>query len=712
MKKINIKSLFTIIIAVLIIFTTSSFAIYNVSANEVGVSITKNLTAEFKEWQNLSDEEKENTIQPQAYNLNVGESTKKSVISGATSAVGDSVLPSEFIIVDEDKIPDLVKNQQTTEECWAFSTTSILETNVKKTRNKNMLFSPRHIDYATSRVFADGINLKGYNRNVGSGNFYISLAYCVSGNGPVLYEQMPFENNTNKINLSEIDIDPALKLENYVQFADIYKDYSTGSIKYYDTDISNSNVNNASEYSKSDVNKVRDLIKNHLMNYGALSGYMYIGQDMFNYVNSTEEYTAYFNNNSNKSFNHAVTIIGWDDNFSKDNFREDKKPENDGAYIVLNTSYGDYDEFSVLYVSYDDLWIETNNFGIVSTTDIDYENIYQYDEYGYNMPVNLTDENGNNISSGYIANVFDAKEKDGKDEYINEVSIYLPTTSNVDIYLNPEGDDKTAITKYADADVLTAGYHTIKLSTPVKITGDKFVVAAKLTTDEVLFGTECNFQSNGLGSSFFDYVTANAGESFYARDISKWKDLNDKIEDTNICLKAFTTYQDEPEEIIEPINVEKIELDKTKIELKEGESATLVVSITPSNADNKNITWTTDNASIATVTSTGIIKAVKEGTTTITATSVDGGKIATCIVTVKGEIPEEDEIYYNNDDDSSSNNGSSTNTSTNTINDTTRATGTIPQTGTQILKIASIVIIVILASVIIFIKYKRNNDVK
>ena len=701
MKKNYIRYISIIIIAILITINTSSLAIV-----DIGTKIPEDVTKEFKEWQNLSEEEKENTIQPQAYSLPIENSVKKSILKG-TASVGEGSLPNRYVIVDDDKISTLVKDQMNTNECWAFTTTSIIETNVAKKRNKNILLSPRHIDYTCSRTnFLDGENLKGYNRGVGFGNMYLSLAYCVSGKGPVLNEDMPFESNENKIYLSEIDIEPVLKVADYTQFADIYKDYTSEGVKYYG--VQEGNGQYSMEYSQNDVNTVREQMKKHLMNNGAISAYTYLDLDL---INITDEYTTYYNDDKDKLYNHAITIIGWDDDFSKDNFKEGYKPLNDGAYIVLNTSNGNHGELAVLYVSYDDVWIDTNNFGIDSTTDIDYENIYQYDEFGYNMPVAFEDQNGQNVQTGYIANVFDAKEKAGKDEYINEVSLYVPVTSNVDIYLNTQSGDKTSIRKVASADVLDSGYHTIKLSTPEKITGDKFVVSAKITSDVATYGVECNFNSYKGISSFFDCITANAGEGFYSLDMQEWNDVTDEYNDTSICLKAFTTYQDEPaEEEDQVVHVENISLNKNKIELKEGESSTLVVSLSPSNADNKNITWKSDDESIATVSTTGIIKAVSEGTTTITATTVDGGKVATCSVTVKGKIAEEDEIYYDNNE--VNNNGDNNGNTSGTAKDTTTATGTIPQTGEETSKIVCVIIVVIATTVIIFIKYRKNNELK
>lgn len=79
--------------------------------------------------------------------------------------------------------------------------------------------------------------------------------------------------------------------------------------------------------------------------------------------------------------------------------------------------------------------------------------------------------------------------------------------------------------------------------------------------------------------------------------------------------------------------VEGITLNQTELPLGVGSSSTLTATVAPENATNKAVTWTTDNAEVATV-ADGVVTAVAEGTATITATTVDGGFTASCAVTV------------------------------------------------------------------------------
>ena len=85
------------------------------------------------------------------------------------------------------------------------------------------------------------------------------------------------------------------------------------------------------------------------------------------------------------------------------------------------------------------------------------------------------------------------------------------------------------------------------------------------------------------------------------------------------------------------IGVTEVTLDKTELTLTEGEAETLTATVRPDNADNKKVTWSSDKTEIATVDGSGKVTAVKAGEAVITVTTEDGGKTATCKVTVKAK---------------------------------------------------------------------------
>lgn len=86
-------------------------------------------------------------------------------------------------------------------------------------------------------------------------------------------------------------------------------------------------------------------------------------------------------------------------------------------------------------------------------------------------------------------------------------------------------------------------------------------------------------------------------------------------------------------------NVESISLDKTNLQLYIGKTASLTATVSPSNANNPALTWISSDPDVATVNENGDVTALTEGNTTITVTSVDCNKTATCSVSVATFVP-------------------------------------------------------------------------
>lgn len=85
---------------------------------------------------------------------------------------------------------------------------------------------------------------------------------------------------------------------------------------------------------------------------------------------------------------------------------------------------------------------------------------------------------------------------------------------------------------------------------------------------------------------------------------------------------------------IENIDVSKITIEPNSLEMKVNEENLLNISVEPKNATNKNIKWSSSDVSVVTVDVGGKVKAIKEGTATITATS-SNGIVSTCNINVK-----------------------------------------------------------------------------
>ena len=81
-----------------------------------------------------------------------------------------------------------------------------------------------------------------------------------------------------------------------------------------------------------------------------------------------------------------------------------------------------------------------------------------------------------------------------------------------------------------------------------------------------------------------------------------------------------------------------VTLDKTSVTIEKGKTQSLTATITPSNAENKRVSWSSSNTSVATVDKNGVVTAKANGTATITVETNDGGKTASCTVTVKTSV--------------------------------------------------------------------------
>ena len=91
--------------------------------------------------------------------------------------------------------------------------------------------------------------------------------------------------------------------------------------------------------------------------------------------------------------------------------------------------------------------------------------------------------------------------------------------------------------------------------------------------------------------------------------------------------------------VVPPVEVSSVSLSEESLTLTEGGTASLTATVLPENADNKEVDWSSSDSGVATVDANGLVTAVAAGSATITVTTVDGGKTATCAVTVQAPEP-------------------------------------------------------------------------
>ena len=269
-------------------------------------------------------------------------------------------------------------------------------------------------------------------------------------------------------------------------------------------------------------------IKSALMTYGGVfTGFEWnvtAGLAPSAYYNPTT--AAYYDGNiaDKNTANHAVTIVGWDDNYSKMNFST--TPPGNGAWIVKNSWGTSFGQSGYFYVSYYDLnmgYQENSVFTAEPTTN--YTTNYQYDPFGMEGGVG-----SGNSSTAYGANVFTANSTGT----LNAVSFWAPvedTQYTAQVYVNPSNPSiptsgtlmSTISGTASNAGYSYAGYYTESLSTTVPLTkGEKFAVVVKFTTPGDNDPVPVQYKEAG-----YDDNAPNAipGQSFYSLNGTTWNDL-------------------------------------------------------------------------------------------------------------------------------------------------------------------------------------------
>ena len=120
-----------------------------------------------------------------------------------------------------------------------------------------------------------------------------------------------------------------------------------------------------------------------------------------------------------------------------------------------------------------------------------------------------------------------------------------------------------------------------------------------------------------------------------------------RYDTVNKTSNVYINHRDRPNrEPVRPVygdkvHPESVTLNESSLSLPVGETAQLTATVSPENISNTNVSWVSSNTSVATVSSDGLVTAVAAGITTITVTTIDGGKKAKCAVTVTlGRVPE------------------------------------------------------------------------
>ena len=509
-------------------------------------------------------------------------------------------------------LPD-VRDQGSYGVCWAFSTISLIETNlIKKNLVSNDIdLSELHLVNYTYNCVNDPLgglegDINKFDTSYGSvmqygGNVEMAANSLLDWEGAVNEDVVPYTTEyVRQVENNQLDDSLA-----------------------YGKDVAHvQNFYRVNTTSKEDVKKA-------VMDYGAVSISYWSDQ-------SSDWSTQYYNSLTAAYYcpeghitNHAVNIVGWDDDYSSDNFAT--KPEGNGAWIVRNSWGSEYGKDGYFYLSYYDKSIYSVGYTLEAELSDNYNNNYQYDGamlYGY---MGYT-------GSNKYSNIFEAKANLGGSENIKAVSFMTGSSTNlnytVSVYTNLSDDtnpesgmlaaQKSGVTTYD-------GMYTVVLDSSVNINeGKKFSVVVEVNSNSgktAYLAYERSMQSGKAG--YWCTASVKANQSFINSPYNGWNDFSNKSYGGNFIIKAFTDNE------TTTVDVEKVSLNKSATTLTEGESETLTATITPSNATgDKTVKWSSSNEAVAAVDSNGKVTAKKAGTAVITAIS-SNGKTAGCTVTVK-----------------------------------------------------------------------------
>ncbi|MEF2919652.1 MAG: C1 family peptidase [Acutalibacteraceae bacterium] len=452
-------------IGIIVALTASSTAVVN--ANEEVSYFKKN---------------KETQVVSNATTSKVGSLAKKTTVPSQSIKINENI-PKSYSSVDKGYITG-VKNQQTHNTCWIFTAMSVMETALLVNGFGEYDLSEEHLDiWATPRE-----NGTGWLRNLYSGSFSeTALGYFTSWQGARLDSDIPFGYASEKT-FDEVD--------------------ALGTTEYGATEII---------ILPNDI----DTIKTAIMNYGAV-GANFSSNNIFFNNKRTAVYAYKTFSSSSQIEGHAITVVGWDDNYSKQNFTPGRQPKNDGAWLCKNSWGTNTGENGYIWISYEDKYLFGDalsaTYAIKSVQKIE-ENtkLYQVEEYGavYDFSINITTDGVTSPAEDMTYfNVFDFTE-----QYGNLDSVMFETQSvgaDYDIYYVPVDkkgqpiDDETKWTFLSNGIVEYSGYINVK--TDFELPYSKGAIAVRIN------GTKNNIAST-LGCD--EWLTIGGGEYIFTPDVNK-----------------------------------------------------------------------------------------------------------------------------------------------------------------------------------------------
>ena len=540
----------------------------------------------------------------------------------------ENALPASYT---NPNLPD-IRNQAPYGACWSFATTALVELSAIKNAGDNSANLAKNIDLSELQLAYYYNNLNGEDPlNLTSGD---TSNNTYTGSGKYLNTGGNYELASNVLmnwigSVNEDDVK-----------------YNTASTVLSEG-LDNNNQYNLDQYHVKDVSVFditteigrtsgKEFIKK---NGGIAIAYYASNQWPFQFYSSTNN--AYYCSSAYSS-NHAVTIVGWDDNFSASNFNYSSSiPSGNGAWLVRNSWGGngtdDQCYAGYFWLSYYDQSLGDTALSLAVDSADNYDNNYHYD--------------GGLCSSAYAVNSkekfaveYTANANGGGDETVKAVSIGLASSDvnyNIKVFKNSSNHDDGELIGSASGKTDDPGSYTIPLDNPGIIeSGGKISAVFELWSDDNSMvyvnaeteytGSYTQMHANENSQSKCYFKEANVSGNTEEYDWYSYSDLK-KTYYTDLKDLRVKVYTDN---VYVPVS--GISLYSSQLYLAVNTTKKLSTTLTPSNATDKNVVWSSDNPSVATVSNDGVISAVSVGEANIKISS--DGISALCKVIVKNSI--------------------------------------------------------------------------
>lgn len=399
-----------------------------------------------------------------------------------------------------------VKDQGNLDICWSFASLGTLESYLALKRDEYYDFSEEHLRWWGT---ADEEGYGWHRESYKGGYDQIALGYFTAWAGPKFESDIPLQ-------YSKLASKPSNMNEAETAF-------NVSSIIY--------------------LKKDKETIKNAVLNYGGVyTGYFHSAL-YYDKVKGTYCYPG-----ERTAANHSIIIVGWDDNYPKENFRINSNIKNNGAWLVKSSWENIGNEGGYIWISYEDSTLldesyNTNYAIMEAEASSNKYKLYQHDEEGADYTFKLNKEDKTPETNLYGANLFDFTE-----DYNILDSIVFQTTNkgaNYDLYYIPLKDDvpdiENKITLYSGV-VPYSGYIKTDVNSFVLPKGKGLVgVHIDNSVNNKAASIGCQESLVYTSGEYLYKAKANLGESYIFNEDSV-EDLNlfDETEPRNFTIKAIT----------------------------------------------------------------------------------------------------------------------------------------------------------------------------